>query len=383
MTSERFLPEWSAADVDAARLWAACGGQWLTDPEVGVPVELVNNVVGVSTWLDDAGAGLGGLFGSGGLGVLGERAATQQLGPSGRVSCGGASRLVRCLDGWIAVSLARPDDFAAVPAWLESDGCDWSTIESLLASASTAPTVERAGLLGLACAAVGERLAGGSGIRIETLGDAAPKRVDELVVVNLASLWAGPLAADVLARCGAKVITIESTSRPDGARAWPTFFDDLHRRCEFVALDFGDDGCRRRLAELLRSADVVIEGSRPRALEQLGIDARDLTCSGPRVWVSITGHGRDEPNAHRIGFGDDAAAAGGLVGWVNDEPRFLADAVADPITGLAVAATILQLNASGGRWLVDAPLAGIAAAHAGQSTVVSRFDPAPPARRRT
>ena len=183
MTSERFLPEWSAADVDAARLWAACGGQWLTDPEVAVPVELVSNVVGVSTWLDDAGAGLGGLFGSGGLGVLTERAAMQQLGPSGRVSCGGASRLVRCLDGWIAVSLARPDDFAAVPAWLESDSCDWSTIERALASATVAATVERAGLLGLACAAVGERVAAGSGIRTETLGDAAPKRVDELVVV--------------------------------------------------------------------------------------------------------------------------------------------------------------------------------------------------------
>ena len=48
------------------------------------------------------------------------------------------------------------------------------------------------------------------------------------------------------------------------------------------------------LASLVASADVVIEGSRPRALQQLGIVAEDLLAApdGPSVWVSITGHGR-------------------------------------------------------------------------------------------
>lgn len=360
------MPDWSAGDVDAASVWAACGGQSLTDPEVAVPVDLVNGIVGLTAWLDDAGARLGERFEGGALGVLTERAATQQLAPArGRASVGGASRLVRCADGWIAISLARPDDFAAVPAWLGVEFEDWSTIEKVAVSAPTATTVERAGMLGLACTTVGERVARGSGIQIESLGDAAPKRVDQLVVANLASLWAGPLAADVLARCGARVITVESTSRPDGARAWPEFFDDLHSNCEFVALDFTTDAGRRELAELLQRVDVVIEGSRPRALEQLGLDARAIARNGPQLWVSITGHGRDEHHAHRIGFGDDAAAAGGLVGWVNDEPRFLADAIADPLTGLTVAATIVQLAGRGGRWLVDAPLAAIAASHCG------------------
>ncbi len=391
MTWEQFLPDWSAGDVDAAQVWAACGGQWLTDPGVAVPVDLVNGVVGITTWLDGAGAGLDDLFGNFGAGALTERAATQRLRPSDRVSCGGASRLVRCADGWIAVSLARPDDFAAVPALLGIDVSGnavgeeelWSAVEMALASATVASTVERAGWLGIACAAVGERVAGRAAIHVEPLGATTPAPGAELVVADLASLWAGPLAADVLARCGARVISIESTSRPDGARAWPAFFDDLHGRCESVALDLADEVGRLRLAELLDRVDVVIEGSRPRALEQLGIDARALTRRGPRVWVSITGHGRDEPHAHRIGFGDDAAAAGALVGWVQDEPRFLADAVADPITGLTVAATVIQLAASGGRWLVDAPLAGIAAAHAGStSTLRARPDPTPPKPRR-
>ena len=366
MTWEQFVPDWSPGDVDAASVWAACGGQRLTDPEVAVPVDLVNGVVGIASWLDAAGARLGERFDGGALGVLTARAATQEFAPAlGRANVGGASRLIRCADGWIAISLARPDDFASVPAWLGVEFEDWSTIEKVVASASTAMTVKRAGLLGLACAAVGERVARGCGCQMESLGDAAPKRVDQLVVANLASLWAGPLAADVLARCGARVLTVESTSRPDGARAWPEFFDDLHSNCEFVVMDFTTDAGRRELAELLQRVDVVIEGSRPRALEQLGLDARTIARNGPQLWVSITGHGRDAQHAHRIGFGDDAAAAGGLVGWVNDEPRFLADAIADPITGLTAAATIIQLAGRGGRWLVDAPLAAIAASYAG------------------
>jgi len=386
VTWKPFVPDWSASDVDTAQVWAACGGQWLTDPGVGVPVDLVNGVAGTVTWLDRAGAGLGELFGNLGAGVLSERAATLQLRGSGRVSCGGASRLIRCSDGWIALSLARPEDFAALPALLGSgvgEGDAWETVEASLASATAAAAVERAGLLGLACAGVGERAQQASTIRVESLGAAKPTPVTNLVVANLGSLWAGPLAADVLARCGARLITIESTSRSDGARAWPQFFDGLHGRCESVALDFTDEGDRHRLAALLQRVDVVIEGSRPRALAQLGIDARAMTCSGPRIWVSITGHGRDDAHAFRIGFGDDAAAAGGLVGWVNDEPRFVADAVADPITGLATAATVVQLAASGGRWLVDAPLAGVAAAHAGATkTPHARTDSSPPQRRR-
>lgn len=357
------MPEWSAADVDAGALWAACGGQSLTDPDVGVPADLVSGVAGLAAWLDHAGAGLDDRFGSRGLGVLSQRAASHQLQPAGRVSCGGASRLVRCADGWIAVTLARADDFAAVPAWLGTDDSEWSTVETALGFQTIATAVERAGWLGIACAGVGERSAQGCGVLMEPLG-AAPRSMSDLVVVNLASLWAGPLAADVLARCGARVITVESTTRPDGARAVPAFFDELHSDCEFLALDFTVDADRQRLVQLLQDVDVVIEGSRPRALEQLGIDARAITSTGPRLWVSITGHGRDAPNTHRIGFGDDTAAAGGLVGWVDAEPRFLADAVADPLTGLTVAAAVMQLSRTGGRWLVDAPLAGIAAAFA-------------------
>jgi crotonobetainyl-CoA:carnitine CoA-transferase CaiB-like acyl-CoA transferase len=198
------------------------------------------------------------------------------------------------------------------------------------------------------------------------LGDAAPRDMLGVRVVNLASLWAGPLAAHVLARLGADVVCVESTGRPDGARATPQWFDAMHTGQRSVALDFRRDDGVATLAALLAAADVVIEGSRPRALEQLGISAIELARRGPRVWVSITGYGRDPAKAMRVALGDDAAAAGGLVGWTGGDPVFITDAVADPLTGFVAAHAIADAVANGGRWLVDIALARVA------STVAQR-----------
>jgi crotonobetainyl-CoA:carnitine CoA-transferase CaiB-like acyl-CoA transferase len=207
------------------------------------------------------------------------------------------------------------------------------------------------------------------------VGDASPAPLVGATVVNLAALWAGPLCADVLARVGARVITVESTRRPDGGRLARRFFAALHGRSESVALDFASSSDREVLVRLLESADVVVEGSRPRALEQMGIDARSLVATGPRVWISITAHGRSERHRHRVGFGDDAAAGGGLVGWVSGAPVFIADAVADPVTGLTAALAAMELLERGGRWIVDVALARVAASGAGSWVAASDTTP--------
>jgi hypothetical protein len=220
-------------------------------------------------------------------------------------------------------------------------------------------------------------------VLVEQLGDAAPRPLAGAIVANLSSLWAGPLAADILARLGARVINVESTQRPDGARRTPAFFEALHGRCSSVALDLHAEDGRRQLAGLLSACDVVIEGSRPRALEQMGIDAEELVRRGPKVWLSITGHGRSDPHEGRVGFGDDAAAAGGLVGRVDGSPVFVADAAADPLTGLAAAAAIVQLLASPGRFVADVALARVARSVVGEWVPASTSAlPRPPGARR-
>lgn len=303
------------------------------------------------------------------LALLGERAARAGLGRGGAVSCGGGTRLLPTADGWVAVNLARPDDVAAVAAWLEleADPVDpWAVVAAVVRSRPVAGLVERAVLLGLAVAAVADQPRSTEPIRRRRRGDRPPLAHPPLVV-DLGSLWAGPLCTHLLQLRGARVVKVEAIGRPDGGRDDPSgFFDLLNAGKASVALDLRSAEGVTRLRALLARADVVIEGSRPRALGQLGIDPEAMAAgAGPQVWVSITGHGREGADGDRVGFGDDAAAGGGLVVWDDRGPCFLADAVADPLTGIAAMAEVERCLAQGGAWLLDAALARVAAAVAG------------------
>jgi len=299
--------------------------------------------------------------------VLAERAASGGLGRRGRTSCGGASRLLPSSDGWVALTLSRPEDVEALPAVFEvdialsaSDVPPWTSVAALVADRPTAEIVERAALLGLPVAAVGEQVTpfAANGTARVPRGRSASRPL----VVDLSALWAGPLAAACLAATGATVVKVEDVRRPDGARRGDRdFFDLLNGAKRSVALDLRAAAGRRQLGDLVARADVVVTSGRSRAIAGLGLDPDAfLAGASDRVWVAITGHGW---SSDRVGFGDDAAVAGGLVAWDPGDgaPRFAADAVADPLCGALAARAALDAWSVGGRWFVDASLAGAAA----------------------
>jgi len=295
------------------------------------------------------------------LPLLAERAMAAGFVRSGTTTCGGAGRLLRSADGWVAVNLARDDDLASVPAWLEVDdgGEPWATVEATVPQRASAELVERATLLGLPVATLGEVAAPDDPVRSVRTGDAAPVERPARVV-DLSALWAGPLCTRLLADRGADVVKVETPDRPDGARRGPrAFFDRLNAGKRYVVCDLRSD----ELARLLREADVVVEASRPRALRQAGILPNEVA---PKVWLSITGYGRA---VDRVAFGDDAAVAGGLVASDDEGPVFLADAVADPLSGIAAAAAVAAALRSDGQWIIDAAMAGVAAWVAAGETV--------------
>ncbi len=379
-----------AAEVDRSVVaWAHSGAMALTGqadgPALGPPIPLVPRLQRVAAALARRAAELGSGLTLDPLQLLGERAALAGFARHGTTSCGGATRLVQCVDGWIAVTLARPDDVDLVPAWLGLDARadePWSAVTANVAGRTRAELEDQAVLLGLPVAslpvtpptvAVADApLAPFPCRSLLVESSDAVSSLDGIVVVDLSALWAGPLAGAMLADAGATVIKVESTRRPDGARRGPAlFFDLLNAGKRSVALDLTTATGRASLRQLVQHADVVIEASRPRALEQLGVDARaSLRDACPRVWLSITAHGRDSAAGMRVGFGDDAAVAGGLVVWEGDEPRFCADAVADPASGLVAAAVCLDALAVGGSWLLGVALSNVAAHLAGPTAPV-------------
>jgi hypothetical protein len=96
----------------------------------------------------------------------------------------------------------------------------------------------------------------------------------------------------------------------------------------------------------------------------LGIDVGALLRSrSDKVVALVTAHGWA---SERVGFGDDAAVAGGLVAWGDDgTPRFAADAIADPLTGMVAARRIADAVGCGGQHRIEVALAEVAASWAG------------------
>jgi len=379
---ERAVGNGSTVVDRPASAWSESGLEALTGradgPGLPPPPGLVPGVQALAASICRESARIGRPVVVDPLEEMADRARLAGLGRAGSVSCGGSTRLLCAADDWMAVSLARPSDWELVPAWLGLPGGvaggDWAQVAGAVAASGADELLGRSTGLGLPVARVGERRHrppvpgragdGITGVTDRRLGTAAvpPADIGDLVVVDLSALWAGPLVGAVLVRVGARVVKVESTTRPDGARAGsPRHFAGLDHGKQPATVDLTTPRGRSHLHRLVAGADVVITSARPRALEQLGLDAADTVRAGrPRVWVMITGYGTEPGDADRVAFGDDAAAAGGLI--VRDErgPCFCADAVADPVTGLAASAAVLRALADGGEHLLVASMADVA-----------------------
>jgi crotonobetainyl-CoA:carnitine CoA-transferase CaiB-like acyl-CoA transferase len=296
--------------------------------------------------------------------LLGERARLLGLSRQGTTSPNGSCRMLAAADGRIALSLARADDWELAPALFQEPARDWAEVAAAAERWSCADLVARGRLLGLAIAADGEVVAPREPFLMQRYGARHGMRRAVPVVVDLSTLWAGPLAGGLLRSVGATVMKVESLGRPDGARLGNRqFFDLLNGGKASVALDFSNAGDVERLRALIDRADIVIESARPRAMEQLGIFAADVARRGA-TWVSITAYGRAGDAGGWIGYGDDAAFAAGVAADMRDawgEMLFAGDAIADPLTGIHAAFAGWASWRTGGGVVISLALAEIVA----------------------
>lgn len=363
------------ADLPPALEWARSGAMWLTGT-AEVPRLAPGPLASCARGALDALRALAptAALPDDGAALLGERAACLGYARRGRIAPSGSCRLLRCADGWIALNLPRAEDRASLPAWLEREAAPasqdaWDFAAQGVAERPAQALLERAGWLGLAAACAAPPPAEPPPwLRWSAPGTPGAGRRGPLVL-DLSALWAGPLATELLAALGARVVKLESLRRPDGARQGPQEFFDLHNASkQSIAFDLGSARGRAQLAALARRVDCIVESARPRALAQLGLDAEAwLAESAGRSWLSLTGYGRGDPPPGRVAFGDDAAVAAGLALATGDAdgPLFCGDAIADPLAGLHAALAIAASWRAGGGHLLDLSLCDVAAHAAG------------------
>lgn len=189
-----------------------------------------------------------------------------------------------------------------------------------------------------------------------------------LMVLDCATLFAGPLAATVLGDYGAEVIKIEHPHRPDPSRSHGRrvegiglWWKMLGRNKHTMTLDLGKAEGAALLLELAKRADVLIENFRPGTLERWGIGPDELRAANPRLILArVTGFGQFGPYARRPGFGTLAESMSGFAAITGEPdgpptlpPFGLADGIAALTCVTGVLSALLHRNLSGVGQVID------------------------------
>ncbi|WP_129843391.1 CoA transferase [Streptomyces sp. RFCAC02] len=195
-----------------------------------------------------------------------------------------------------------------------------------------------------------------------------PGALDGLRVLDLATLFAGPLAATLLGDFGAEVIKVEHPRRPDPSRGHGPSKDGvglwwklLGRNKRTITLDLSTDGGRDVLLRLVAESDVVVENFRPGTLERWRLGWDELSAVNPRlVLARVTGFGQFGPSARRPGFGTLAEAMSGFAAVTGEPdgpptlpPFGLADSIAALSTAYAVLTALAGRDRTGAGQVVD------------------------------
>lgn len=162
-------------------------------------------------------------------------------------------------------------------------------------------------------------------------------------VIDCASLYAGPVAATMLADFGAEVIKVEHPEGGDPLRQFGSSGQELAwkwvgRNKKSVPLDLHDEDGQRAFLELVDDADVLVESFRPGTLERWNLGWERLSERNPGlVMIRTTGFGQTGPYSDRPGFGTLVEAMSGFAyatGQADDPPTLPPVALADTVCAL-------------------------------------------------
>lgn len=169
-------------------------------------------------------------------------------------------------------------------------------------------------------------------------------------ILDLSQYISGPFASLMLSDMGAQVIKIEPPRGdemrglgPRDAGGNPVFYNALNAGKSLLQIDLKTDAGLARLFELIKDADVLIEGFRPGVMARLGIDYQSLKPLNPSlIYCSISGYGTDGPLSTSAGHDGNFLATSGILDRNGrDEPFFFDPPVADMSGALFAAIAIL------------------------------------------
>ena len=192
-----------------------------------------------------------------------------------------------------------------------------------------------------------------------------------ILVLDLTSVVAGPLATQTFGDMGAEVVKIESpdgdTTRYTGPARSPdmaALFMGLNRGKRSLVLDLKQSAAVDALWRLIDGADVFVHSMRPQKIDRLGFGHRAVCARNPRiVYAGLHGYRNGGPYSGQPAYDDVIQGQSGvaaLMAEIAGEPRYAPTILADKTTALtlasAVTAALFAREKTGRGQFVEVPM---------------------------
>ncbi|MFA5524468.1 MAG: CaiB/BaiF CoA-transferase family protein [Tissierellales bacterium] len=176
--------------------------------------------------------------------------------------------------------------------------------------------------------------------------------LDNIKVLDLTRVLAGPYATMILGDLGADIIKIEMPVTGDDSRAFGPYIKDesayfmsLNRNKRSITLNLKSEEGKKVFLEMVKKADVVVENYRPGTMEKLGLGYDYLATVNPKIiYAASSGFGHTGPYSKRAAYDSVVQAMGGIMSITGEEggkPVRVGTSIADINSGLFTAIGIL------------------------------------------
>ena len=174
--------------------------------------------------------------------------------------------------------------------------------------------------------------------------------LENIRILDLTRVIAGPYCGAMLADLGADVIKIELPGRGDDARAYgpyvngeSLYYGNLNRNKRGITLNLKSEEGKEIFRKLVKESDVVLENYRPGGMDKLGYD--ELKTINPRIiYAAVSGFGSYGRYSKRPGYDIISQAMGGLMsvtGHPGNGPTRVGSAIGDVLGGMNLVIGIL------------------------------------------
>jgi CoA:oxalate CoA-transferase len=188
------------------------------------------------------------------------------------------------------------------------------------------------------------------------------KPLENIRVLDLTRVLAGPFCTMILSDLGAEIIKIEIPGCGDDSRTFGPFignrslyFLSINRGKKSISLNLKDQRGKQILLDLVKKADIIIENYRPGTMEKLGLGYEVLKKVNPAIiYAAASGFGHSGPDSMKPAYDILAQALGGIMsitGWEGSAPTrvgmSLGDITASLFTTIGITTALYQREKTG------------------------------------